>query len=124
MNTSLIIRSRREELGLTMKELAVKVGVSEATISRWEGGQIQNMRRDKIARLAEALELPPSVLMDWEEYDKEKLAVNKAAKNLYELALVSDVKNEKVPVRGILQKSRMYQRMETGRNGDRKLFDQ
>lgn len=93
MNTSLIIRSRREELGLTMKELAVKVGVSEATISRWEGGQIQNMRRDKIARLAEALELPPSVLMDWEEYDKEKLAVNKAAKNLYELALISDVKN-------------------------------
>ena len=93
MDTGLIIRNRRDELGMTMKELAAKVGVSEATISRWEGGQIQNMRRDKIAKLAEALELPPSVLMNWEEYDKEKFAVNEAAKKLYELALVSNVKN-------------------------------
>ena len=46
-----IITNRRTELGLTMKELADMVGVSEGTISRWESGEIENMRRDKIATL-------------------------------------------------------------------------
>lgn len=41
-----IITNRRTELGLTMKELADMVGVSEGTISRWESGEIENMRRD------------------------------------------------------------------------------
>lgn len=67
MDVKDIIKSRREELGLTMKELAVKVGVSEGTISRWESGEISNMRRDKIVALANALRISPSVIMEWEE---------------------------------------------------------
>lgn len=62
-----IIRNRREELGMTMKELAEKVGVSEGTISRWESGEIANMKRDKIVALANALGLSPSVIMGWGE---------------------------------------------------------
>lgn len=61
-----IIKSRRLELGMTMKELAKAVGVSEATISRWESGDIENMRRDKIAALAKALQLKPETIMEWE----------------------------------------------------------
>lgn len=67
MDVKDIIKTRREELGLTMKELAVKVGVSEGTISRWESGEISNMRRDKIVALANALKISPSVIMEWEE---------------------------------------------------------
>lgn len=67
-----IIRSRREELGLTMKEVADKVGVSEGTISRWESGDIQNMKRDKIASLAKALDMSPAVIMGWEEPSPSK----------------------------------------------------
>lgn len=67
MDVKDIIKTRREELGLTMKELAVKVGVSEGTISRWESGEISNMRRDKIVALANALRISPSVIMEWEE---------------------------------------------------------
>ncbi len=33
------IRKFREAAGLTMKELAGKVGVSVATVSRWESGE-------------------------------------------------------------------------------------
>ncbi|MBS5026410.1 MAG: helix-turn-helix transcriptional regulator, partial [Peptostreptococcaceae bacterium] len=40
------LKQRRIELNLTMAEVAKKVGVSEATISRWESGDIANMRRD------------------------------------------------------------------------------
>lgn len=35
-----VIKNRRTELGLTIDELASKVGVSGATVSRWESGEI------------------------------------------------------------------------------------
>lgn len=62
-----IIKNRRIELNLTMLDVAKKVGVSEATVSRWESGEIANMRRDRIAKLSEVLQLPPSVIMGWKD---------------------------------------------------------
>lgn len=93
MKTGDLIRQRRLELDMTMRELSEKVGVSEATISRWESGGIANMRRDKIAALARALRVPPAVLMDWEEYDVERIEKNNHARALYDLALEADIKN-------------------------------
>lgn len=93
MKTGELIRQRRRDLDMTMKELAELVGVSEATISRWESGDIENMRRDKISSLASALRVPPAVLMDWEEYNAERIEKNIRAKTLYDLALESDIKN-------------------------------
>ena len=46
-----LIHDKRLELGMTMKELSQKVGVSEGTISRWESGEIANMRRGAIVTL-------------------------------------------------------------------------
>lgn len=66
MEVKNIIRNRRIELGMTMKEVAKAVGVSEATISRWESGDIENMRRDKIASLAKTLKLKPEIIMGWD----------------------------------------------------------
>lgn len=65
MNVKDIIKNRRLQLNLTMKELADKVGVSEGTISRWESGEIQNMRRDKVLKLSSALNLEPGDIMGW-----------------------------------------------------------
>ena len=61
------IKARRQELHLTLDELASKVGVSGATISRWESGEIKNVRRDKIKLLSDALEVSPAYLMDWDD---------------------------------------------------------
>lgn len=61
------LKERRLELGLTMLDLAKKVGVSEATISRWESGDIDNMKRDKIALLAKALEISPLIIVGVDE---------------------------------------------------------
>lgn len=61
------IKERRKELGLTLKDIAEKVGVSEATVSRWESGNIENMKRNRIAKLAEALHISPAVIMGWDE---------------------------------------------------------
>lgn len=49
------LADRRKQIGLTQKEVADAVGVSEATVSRWESGEIANMRRDRIAALAKIL---------------------------------------------------------------------
>ncbi|MHC1681342.1 MAG: helix-turn-helix domain-containing protein [Clostridiaceae bacterium] len=74
------IKARRLELKLTLKEVAERVGVSEPTIQRYESGQIKNVRRDKIKLLADALEVTPAYLMDWEEKNEpepiETIAAN------------------------------------------------
>lgn len=64
-----VIHSKRIEHGMTMKDLATAVGVSEGTISRWESGEISNMRRDKVARLGKILDIPVEQLMGWKTKD-------------------------------------------------------
>ena len=58
------LKQRRIELGLTMLDVAKLVGVSEATISRYESGNIKNMRRDRIEKYAKALQVNPSEFLD------------------------------------------------------------
>lgn len=64
MKVNEMIEHRRKELGLTMEEVANKVGVSKSTVKKWESGYIKNMRRDKMALLAEALQISPMDLLD------------------------------------------------------------
>lgn len=54
---------RRKELGLTLEEVGKIVGVSKSTVRKWETGYIENMKRDKIALLAEALHVSPLYIM-------------------------------------------------------------
>ncbi|MBR2215999.1 MAG: helix-turn-helix domain-containing protein [Selenomonadaceae bacterium] len=58
------IKDRRIALGITQREVALSIGVTEASVSRWESGGIGNMRRDRIAKLAKALRIPPTVLLE------------------------------------------------------------
>lgn len=64
------LKQRRLDLGLTMLEVAKIVGVSEATISRYESGNIKNMRRDRINKYAQALSIDPTLLLNEVEWDK------------------------------------------------------
>lgn len=61
-----ILKNRRLELNLTLRDISEKVGVTIPTISRWESGDIANMRRDKIVSYAKALNISPAVIMGWE----------------------------------------------------------
>lgn len=65
------IKARRKELGLTLEEVGQIVGVSKTTIQRWESGEIKNQRRDKIVKLAQALQTTPAQLMGWAETDTD-----------------------------------------------------
>nr|DAI04584.1 MAG TPA: helix-turn-helix domain protein [Caudoviricetes sp.] len=64
MNIKDIIKQKRLECGYTMKELAERVGVSEATVSRWESGNLATMKHTKIMLLAKALKISPAMLFD------------------------------------------------------------
>ena len=53
---------------MTLEELGQLVGVGKSTVRKWETGAIANMRRDKIAKLADAL---GTTVMDIMGMDKE-----------------------------------------------------
>ena len=53
------IESRRKELNLTLEQIGKYVGVSKSTVKKWETGFIDNMKRDKIALLADILKVSP-----------------------------------------------------------------
>ena len=45
-----------------MLDIAEAVGVSEGTVSRWESGNISNMRADRVLKYAEALRVSPEFI--------------------------------------------------------------
>ena len=63
------IKELRLQKGLTLQDIGDKVGVGKRTVLKWDNGIIENMRRDKIAKLADALGVSPAYLMGWENSD-------------------------------------------------------
>ena len=61
------IKKLRLEHDMTLEELGNRVGVGKSTVRKWENGIISNMRRDKIAKLAEVFNISPGELMGWEK---------------------------------------------------------
>lgn len=61
------IKDLRTSQGMTLEQVAEKVGVGKSTVRKWETGLITNMRRDKIAALADALNTSPMYLMGWSD---------------------------------------------------------
>ncbi len=68
------LKIRRKELGLTMREVAEQVGVTEATISRWESGQISSMRSENVSAYARALKTTTTFILTG--FDGEKIRLN------------------------------------------------
>lgn len=63
------IKELRIAKGLTLLQLANKLGVSEGTVQRYESGNIPNLKYDTIVALSNALDTTPTYLMGWD--DKE-----------------------------------------------------
>lgn len=62
-----MIKKRMQELHINNEEVARRMKVSPSTISRYLKGEITNIRRDKIKRLADALEVEVGYLMGWDD---------------------------------------------------------
>ena len=59
-----VISKKRKELNMTLDDVAHAVGVSKATVSRWESGDIRKMKRDKISALSSVLDLDPLLFLN------------------------------------------------------------
>ena len=73
MKVNEIIKKRRKELGLTLKDVANELNVSESLISRYESNDVKNMGIDKLIPLAKVLNTTPAYLMGWEKGDKREI---------------------------------------------------
>lgn len=78
---SSVLKQRRKELGLTLAQIADTMGVAEATVQRWESGNIKSVRQEKIGKLAEVLQVTPMTLMGWDDEWKEQQNLDSAPSN-------------------------------------------
>jgi len=79
------IKALREQQHMTLAQVAEKIGVSEATVQRYESGDIRNPPQERIAAIAQALGVTASTLMGWEEDDLD-VEVRLLARDMQQLS--------------------------------------
>ena len=82
MNIGEIIKKRRKELNLSLKDIAKKLNISESSISRYENADITNIPIDNINKLAEIYKVNPSYILGLDDYDKNEIHLSKEEKEL------------------------------------------
>lgn len=61
------MKDRRKAIGLSAEKVADMLGVSPATIYRYENGDIEKVPGDRLGPIADALKTTPAYLMGWEK---------------------------------------------------------
>ena len=72
MTTGERMKQRRKEIGFSAEKVAERLGVSPATIYRYEKGDIEKVPVDSLAELAKILQTTPAYLMGWDEQPEPK----------------------------------------------------
>lgn len=90
------IKERRNELQMTVDELAKRLNKNRATVYRYEKGEIGNLPLDILEPLAKALDTTPQYLMGWDrkftgmrmaEGDNESMYFAVNEKNVKQVAI-------------------------------------
>lgn len=68
------IKNRRKEIALSAEKLAEMVGVSPATVYRWENGEIETIKLSKVADIAKALFVTEAYLAGWADIPTPQLS--------------------------------------------------
>lgn len=66
------MKDRRKSIGLSAERVAEILGVSPATIYRYENGDIEKVPGERLGPIANALQTTPAYLMGWENADGDK----------------------------------------------------
>lgn len=74
------IKELRENTDITLKDMAKLIGVSEATVQRYENGKIQELPYKAITTYAEKFNVTPGYIMGWENKSSD-LITNNVYKN-------------------------------------------
>lgn len=76
MTTGQRMKNRRKAIGLSAEKVAEILGVSPATIYRYENGDIEKVPGDRLGPIASALQTTPAYLMGWTDGDRDALPAN------------------------------------------------
>lgn len=60
------IKQKREEMGMTLEDLGKKLGVTKSTISKYERGEISQIKRTHVEELSKILHVSPEWLMGFD----------------------------------------------------------
>jgi len=62
-----LIRKLRQQRNWSQNDLAVRIGVSQVTICKWEQRECQKIKLEKIRKLAEVFGVPLSLFLPYSE---------------------------------------------------------
>lgn len=79
MNIGERIKERRNEIGLSVEDVAKKLNKNRATIYRYESNEIENLPISILEPLSKILQTTPSYLMGWED---DELPTSQNMKNI------------------------------------------
>lgn len=76
MTTGQRMKSRRKAIGLSAERVAEALGISPATIYRYENGDIEKIPIDRLEKIAKAIGTSAAYLMGWEDSPDATLPAN------------------------------------------------
>lgn len=102
MTTGERIKELRKEKGITAEDLAKDLGVSPATIYRYEKGDIEKVPVDVLKGIAVSLGTTPEYLMGWADRkelseDDELMALREQLRRSPETRMLFDVTRHATP---------------------------
>lgn len=65
------IKQLRENRKKTLLEVANYLAVSEATVQRYESGNIKNLKLDTVTKISEFLNVNPAYIMGWSDLEED-----------------------------------------------------
>lgn len=76
------IKTMRLQQGLTIDDLAYRLGKNRTTVYRYENGDIENLPLGILGSLANALNTTPAYLMGWETHNSNEEKAHYVVNNL------------------------------------------
>lgn len=98
------IKEMRVSRGLTLLEVSKRLGVEEATMQRYESGQIKNIKHETVLALSDIFRCSPSYLMGWIDTIEDAPALESSS------ALTSDEAQFLSDYRNLSDQGREYMR--------------
>ncbi len=108
------IQQRRQTLGLTLEDVAVRVGVARSTIQRYESGRIQRLKQPVVEAIADVLCVSPDWLLGSTKDPSPARA--KDADELVKFALFGDVDVDDAVFEEVKRFARFAQAQQKERN--------
>lgn len=92
------IKERRKSLGLSVDDIAERLGKNRATVYRYESDDIENLPSTVLEPLAKALKTTPAHLMGW----SEDTTTSTVPFDVFSVPSVEPIKTYKVPLLGTI----------------------